>query len=134
MDEIKTNVSLLTSIPGVGIQTALAFVIYTNNFKLINEGKRLACFAGVVPFPNQSGTIRKKDRVSKHANMILKRIIHLAAMSVCKTKGELGEYYRRKIAEGKNKMSVLNALRNKLIQRMCAVINRQEPYQLILSK
>jgi len=33
------------------------------------------------------------------------------------------------VAEGKNKMSVLNAVRNKLVHRIFAVILRQTPYQ-----
>jgi hypothetical protein len=40
---------------------------------------------------------------------------------ICK-KGELHEYYLRKVAEGKNKMLVLNAVRAKLVLRMFAVI------------
>ncbi|OAV66287.1 hypothetical protein Barb6XT_02015 [Bacteroidales bacterium Barb6XT] len=38
------------------------------------------------------------------------------------TQGELHEYYERKVAEGKNKMSILNAFRVKLVHRMFAVI------------
>lgn len=58
----------------------------------------------------------------------MKTIVHMAALSVIRLKGELRDYYLRKIAEGKNKMSVLNAVRNKLIHRICAVIARGTPY------
>ena len=37
---------------------------------------------------------------------------------------ELKAYYSRKIAEGKNKMSVINAVRNKLVHRITAVVKR----------
>jgi transposase len=36
------------------------------------------------------------------------------------------------VAEGKNKMSVLNAVRNKIILRIYAVIKRQTPYHFDL--
>lgn len=52
----------------------------------------------------------------------------MAAMSSVKVKGELKEYYIRKVAEGKNKMLVLNNLRNKLVERMFAVIKRKSEY------
>lgn len=54
-------------------------------------------------------------------------------MSVIQIKGDLQDYYqpvRRcgKLKEGKNKMLVLNAVRNKLIHRVYAVIKRGEKY------
>nr|WP_240625632.1 hypothetical protein [Spirosoma pollinicola] len=49
-------------------------------------------------------------------------------MSAIRMKGQLQDYYQRKIGEGKNKMLVLNAVRNKLIHRVCSVVNRQQKY------
>jgi pullulanase/glycogen debranching enzyme len=43
--------------------------------------------------------------------------------------GELRQYYDRKVAEGKNKMSVINALRAKLIALIFAVINQDREYK-----
>lgn len=52
----------------------------------------------------------------------------MAAMSAIQLKGDLQTYYRRKVAEGKNKMLVLNAVLNKLIHRIYAVVQRGEKY------
>jgi len=52
----------------------------------------------------------------------------MAALSASKTSGELGQYYCRKVAEGKNKMTVLNAIRAKLVLRMFAVIKKEKEY------
>lgn len=96
----------------------------------------MACYSGVVPFANQSGTsINGKHRVSSYADKSIKTTLHLAAMSAIRLKNDLREYYLRKVAEGKNKMSVLNAIRNKIIHRIFAVIRSQIPYQydLLLS-
>ena len=49
-------------------------------------------------------------------------------MSAIRVKGEIQDYYLRKVAEGKNKMLVLNAVRNKLIHRVCAVVHHQQKY------
>jgi len=126
--DIKENIDLITSIPGIGMQCAINMIITTNNFKNFSSAKHLACYAGVVPFQNQSGIIVKKERVSKMANKNLKRLLHLAAMAACRTNGELKDYYIRKVKEGKNKMSVLNAIRNKLVHRIMSVIKRKSPY------
>lgn len=49
-------------------------------------------------------------------------------MSAIQVKGELQDYYQRKIKEGKNKMLILNAVRNTLIHRIYAVVGRGEKY------
>lgn len=126
---IKTNVELIQSVPGVGKVTAIQFVIITNNFKNFETAKHLACYVGVVPFANESGTIIKRPRISKMANLKLKTLLHLAAMAAIRTKTELKHYFIRKVKEGKNKMSVINAVRNKLVHRIWAVIERQTPYE-----
>ena len=129
--EVAGNVNLLRSIPGIGLQSALNFIVYTKNFTAFNSAAHLACYAGVAPFPNQSGTMHKRDRVSSFANKKLKKLLHMAAMAATKVKGEIKQYYIRKVKEGKNKMSVLNAILNKLVKRMFAVVQRQSPYVVI---
>ena len=129
-EEISENIKLMTTIPGIGTQNALYLVIVTNNFKAFTSAKHLACYAGVVPFQNQSGTIIKRDRVSKMSNKTIKKLLHLAAMAAIRFDPELKTYYLRKVEEGKNKMSVLNAVRNKLVHRIVAVISKKRPYEI----
>lgn len=120
----------IMSIGGIGIITAVNVIITTNEFKDIKDPKKFACYAGVAPFPHSSGSsIRGRERVSHLANKKMKYILHMAAVSTLKMKGELREYYDRKVKEGKNKMSVLNAIRNKLIARIFAVINQDKIYK-----
>jgi transposase len=126
--DMKKNVELIKTIPGVGEQTAVNMLVSTQNFTLFKSAKHLACYAVVVPFLNESGTIVKRARVSKMANQKLKMLLHLAAMAAIRTKSDLKAYYIRKVAEGKNKMSVLNAVRNKLVHRIWAVLQRQTPF------
>jgi len=55
--------------------------------------------------------------------------IHLGAMSAIRLENDLALYYRRKVNEGKNKMSVINAVRNKIIHLIFALIKNQTFYQ-----
>jgi transposase len=122
---------LLTSIPGIGKITAWYFLVTTNEFVLFKSAKQLACNVGVVPFEHLSGSsVRGRSRVSKMANKQLKKLLHLGALSLIKKDNEFKQYYERKVAEGKNKMLVINAIRNKLVHRVMAVVSRGTPYQL----
>lgn len=119
----------ITSVPGVGPATATEILVSTNEMKVITSAKKMACHAGVAPFEYRSGTsIRGKTRVSHQARKRLKSLFHLGAMSAIRRKGELQDYYQRKVAEGKNKMLVLNAVRNKIIHRIYATVERGEKY------
>ena len=62
------------------------------------------------------------------ANKKLKCNLHMASLRAVKLDGDLKAYYERKVLEGKNKMSVINAIRNKLLLRIFAVIRDQRPY------
>jgi transposase len=130
--QLKEQCTLATSVPGIGRITALNMIISTAEFTRIAEAKKFACYAGVAPFEHTSGSsIRGKTRVSKMANMTLKKLLHLAAMSAIQCCEELKAFYKRKVAAGKNKMSVLNAVRNKLISRVFACIKNNRKYQKI---
>jgi len=126
---------LVTSVPGVGPTIAAEVFVATNErsaarFEHISDPKKLACHAGVAPFEHRSGSsVRGSTRVSQHARKRLKSLFHMGAMSAIQVKGEIQDYYLRKVSEGKNKMSVLNAVRNKLVHRVCSVVHRGQKYE-----
>jgi transposase len=128
--KIKHQLELLTSIPGVGEIVALHFICYTNEFTRCSTGKQLACYVGVAPFKYTSGTsLNAPARVSHLGNRMLKSILHMPAVGQAYGKKDLHKYFDRKVAQGKHKMSVLNAIKNKLVLRMVAVIRNDRPFQ-----
>lgn len=134
--KLNQQQKLIKSVPGVGKVLSWTLLSKTDGFTTVTDPRKLACYSGVVPFDHQSGTsLRRKPRVSMLADKGLKTILHLAAMSAVRQNNDLNKYYIRKVADGKNKMSVLNAVRNKIIHRVFAVIKNQIPYQkdLVLS-
>lgn len=131
--EILKNYKFMTSVQGVGKILACYLILKTDNFSILNNPKKLACYAGVVPFEHQSGTsIYRRPRVSYLADKKLKKILHMAAIRVVRLDGDLKKYYIKKVKEGKNKMSVLNAVRNKLLARICSVVNNRRNYEINL--
>jgi transposase len=129
-EKLNRMYQIITSVYGVGFVTASYILVTTNEFININNPKKYACYCGVVPFEHSSGSsVRGKTRVSQMANKKIKTLLHLAALSTIRKQGDLQEYYNRRVAEGKNKMSVLNAIRNKLILRVFACVNQNREYE-----
>jgi len=133
-EKLNRMYQIITSVHGIGFVTASYILVTTNEFININNPKKYACYSGVVPFEHSSGSsVRGKTRVSQMANKNIKTLLHLAALSTIQIQGDLQEYYKRKVAEGKNKMSVLNAIRNKLILRVFACVNQNREYEKLYS-
>ena len=134
--QLNKQIDRMRSIPGVGKVLSCAILAKTEGFKLYNEPRKLACCAGVVPFNYQSGTsINSRFKVSHLADKSLKTLLHMAAMRAVRLNCDLKIYYERKVAEGKNKMSVLNAVRNKIIHIIFSLIKNETFYKnnLVLS-
>jgi transposase len=128
-EKIKTLHKLLLTVPGIGHITALHIICSTNVFTMCSSGKQLASYCGVVPFSYQSGTsIKGKHKVHKMANKELKRLLHMCALSAIQHYEEFKTYFERKKKEGKHVMSVLNAIKNKLVLRVFSVVKNNKPY------
>lgn len=126
---LKEQFELITSIKGVGPQTALYMIVYTNGFTKFRNWRKFASYCGTAPFPNVSGTsIRGKTKVSHLANKKIKSLLDSCAKSALQHNQEMTLYYNKRIEQGKNKMSTINIIRNKLLSRIFAVIERQKPY------
>ena len=129
-DTLRRLFELVTSVESVGPVLACEILVTSNEFKSFSNPKKYACYAGVVPFEHSSGSsIKGRNRVSKLSNQSLKKLLHMSAMSSVSREGELRDFYQRKVQEGKNKMSVLNAVRNKIIQRVFACVRDGRGYE-----
>jgi transposase len=126
---INKQFYLITSIKGVGRQTALFVIAYTKCFTAFDTWRKFASYAGTAPFPYTSGTsIKGKSRVSNLANKKVKALLNMCARSAITCNPEMKIYFQNRKAKGKNGMSTMNIIRNKLISRMFAVIKRGTPY------
>lgn len=131
--ELKTQFDLIVSIKSVGKQTALYMIAITHGFTKFANWRKFACYAGTAPFPYQSGTsIRGKTKVSHLANKRAKSILGNIAASAIQWNTEMKLYYQKRLAAGKNKMSTLNIICNKLLARIFAVVERGTPYVEIM--
>ena len=128
--QLKQNYLLVVSIKGVGMITAIALIVHTDNFLAFETARQLACYCGVVPFEKSSGTsINGGNHISRLANKDIKVLLTQCARCAVQYDKELAAYYIRKIAQGKKDRLVINNVRNKLIHRIFAVVTSKIPYR-----
>ncbi|WP_445711798.1 IS110 family transposase [Flavobacterium sp.] len=128
-EKLNNQYKLIKSIPGIGEQTSLYFIIATKAFSAFKNWRQFACYSGVAPFEYSSGTsIKGRTKVNHMADKKMKSLLQMCAMTTLKYDPQLKEYYLKKKEEGKNPMLVLNNIRCKLISRVFAVVKRETPY------
>ena len=128
-NELNKQAELIKSVPGIGEQTCLYFIIATKGFTAFKNWRKFACYSGVMPFQYSSGSsIKGKAKVNHLADKKMKSLLQMCALTAVKYDCQIKEYYYKKKLEGKNPMLILNNIRCKLISRVFAVIERQTPY------
>ena len=135
-EEGRTMLKQLISVPGIGKVVAPAILLHTEMFTKFTDSRKFACYAGIAPFEHSSGTsVRGKTKVSPMANKDMKKLLHLAAMAAVSGNNQYKIYYEARAEDkktgrpGKNKMSVLNAVRNKIVHTAFALIQNGTMYQ-----
>jgi len=125
---VGKNNKLLQTLIGIGQITSAYLISTTNNFESFTKSRKYACYCGIAPFPNSSGTRVGKTKVSHMANKKIKSLFSNCIASAITHDPEISLYFKRKRSEGKSYGVVANAIKNKLIHRVFAVIKRQTPY------
>ena len=126
---LKYQYQLVTSVKGVGLIVGASLLVYTDSFTKFKTWRHFASYAGTAPFPYESGSsIKRGKKVSNMANKTIKALLTNSAVSIIQHDKQMRLYYERRTKDGKNKMSVQNIVKNKLLARVFAVVKRGTPY------
>lgn len=128
-DSFKKTISLLLSVPGVGVLLASNIMVLTNGFTSHLNYKEAASYIGICPYEKTSGrTLYKKPRSKRYGPARLRKLLYLASLSVRTHNQSFKKYFLRKTAEGKPSHLVLNNIANKLLKIIFAVINSKTAF------
>ncbi|MGB6153537.1 MAG: IS110 family transposase [Pricia sp.] len=126
---MNRNYELLSSLKGVGLVVACQLIYHTCNFTRFDSWRAFSSYCGTAPFEHRSGTsIYRRKQCHYLGDRKMKSLLSMASVSAIQHDSELRLYYKRKLAEGKDKMLAINNVRNKLLARAFAVVKRGTPY------
>ena len=77
--EENPQAKLLMTQPGVGPNTALAFVLTIGDARRFPRGKQVASYLGLIPHEDSSGDRRRTGAISKQGNRMLRSLLVEAA-------------------------------------------------------
>ena len=128
-DHQQSQLTLLKSIPGMGVKTAIMLIVMTDGFNRFENAKQLCSYAGITPIIRESGSsVRGRSRISKMGNQKLRNLLFLCSFSACKYNKSCKELYDRIVAKGKSKKLALIAVCNKLLKQAFAIAKSGRPY------
>ena len=136
----QQQLTLLQSIPGIGLKTALFLIVVTNGFSKFETSSQLCSYVGITPTIRESGSsVRGRSRISKVGNRKLRNLLFLCSFTACKHNNGCSAVYERIVNKGKSKKLALIAVSNKLIKQCFAIAKSGHPYDenyvsVVLSK
>ena len=123
----QVHLTLLTSIPGISLKTALFMIVITDGFKKFENSKQLCSYAGITPTIRESGS-SVRGRISKVGNRKMRNLLFLCSFTACKHNKGCRDVYERIVNKGKSKKLALIAVSNKLIKQSFAIAKSGLPY------
>ena len=127
--EFDRQMSLLTSIKGIGNTLASALIIATGGFAHFDNAKQISRFLGLCPTYQQSGTsVNVKGHINRNGDTHLRGQLYIAACSSIRWNAACRETYERLHARGKSGKLAIVAVANKLIRQAFAVVTNNRPY------
>jgi len=129
-DDLKEQVELADSVPGVGPVIAKAFIAAIGDIDNFADAEQALSFLGTCPRQRISGTSLNKSWMSKQGNHILRKLLYMGAMATAtKSKNSVyKKYYESLVARGKSKRAAIAAVMRKIVRAMFAVVRDREPF------
>lgn len=127
--EVKRQVKLICTIPGIGILTAITILAETNGFELIRNRRQLASYAGFDIKEKQSGTsVKGKAKISKRGNKYLRKAMHLPALAAIRSDDRAKAIFTRLVSKHGIKMKAAVAVQRKLLEMSFTIFKTLTPY------
>jgi len=127
--DLKDKRDLLTSIPGIGNQTATFLLAEMPNLAAYPSAKQAAADAGLTPSEYNSGSsIHRQPHLSKIGNARLRKLLYFPALAALRYNPLIKQLRARLLERGKAKMVIVGAAMRKLLHLAYGILKHQLPF------
>jgi transposase len=118
----------LTACPGIGLITAMTFLVECHPVSRFHNSKRLASYLGLTPGQKSSGEHVRLGHITQEGNNYVRRVLIESAWTVIRHDPHLRNKYRRITAKGQNGKKAIVAVARSLAIRMRRCLIEEKPY------
>jgi transposase len=122
---------LLMTQPGVGPNTALAFVLTLGDVGRFRRGKQVASYLGLIPREESSGGRQRLGAITKQGNRMLRMLLVEAAQVAVRYDPEFRREYLHRCHQKPKAVAKVAAAR-KLAVRLYWMLRTQQPYPAVV--
>ena len=127
--ELSAATKLITTIPGVGLLTAVTVLAETDGFSLIHNKRQLTSYAGLDVKEKESGTsVKCKPRISKRGNKHLRKAMHLPALAAIRHSERYKATFTGIVGRTAIKMKAAVAVQRKLLEMIYTIYTTKKPF------
>jgi transposase len=123
------RVSLLESVPGVGVRTAEVIAVHFPDARRFRSADEVSAYAGLVPRQYQSGTTDRRGRITRRGPKLLRAALVECAWCSLRYNPWARTTWLRLQANGASKKKAIVALARKLLVRCWAILRTGQPWR-----
>ncbi len=128
LNKDATEVLLVSSIPGVGIDSAVAIVLEIENIERFETAKKMASFFGVHPTYKQSGDGLWGNYMSKKGRREIRAVLYMASLTGIRHNPVLKQMYARFRAKGMKHYQAMGVAMHKLLRIIYGVLKNKTAF------
>ncbi|WP_279116682.1 IS110 family transposase [Acidithiobacillus thiooxidans] len=125
---LKKQQELLSSIPGIGDNTATTLLAFLSPLDRCHSVKQVVAYAGLNPSIRQSGQWAGKTPIAKAGNALLRKALYLPAVTAKRYNPVISVFCDRLLLNGKRPMQVVVAAMRKLLHLAFGVLKSGKPF------
>ncbi|MBA3675432.1 MAG: IS110 family transposase [Chitinophagaceae bacterium] len=119
---------LLTSITGIGEQSAVEILVEIEDINRFETAKKLGAYFGTHPMWKQSGDGTWGNHMSKKGRSEIRGVLYMCGMSAVRHDEMFKGIYARARAKGKNHFSAMGVVMNKMLRIIYGVLKNKTKY------
>lgn len=124
------ELSLLTSIPGIGIRTACLLLAELGSVQRFATARKLVAFVGLTPTQFTSGTsVAQPSHISRLGSAYLRHILYMPCLAAIRFNPVIKDFFERLVRHGKHKKAAVVACMAKLLRMIFGVLTHRKPFQ-----
>jgi transposase len=123
-----SEVTLLTSICGLGEQSAVEILIEIEDINRFEDAKKLSAYFGLHPVFKQSGDGKWGNHMSKKGRSEIRAVLYMSGMTAIRYSDLFKRIYANARAKGKNHFNAMGVVMHKLLRIIFGVLKHKLPF------
>jgi len=122
------DVELLTSITGIGEQSAVEILLEIEDINRFDDAKKLSAYFGLHPVFKQSGDGKWGNHMSKKGRSDIRAVLFMSSLTAIRYSDLFKRIYANARAKGKNHFNAMGVVMHKLLRVIFGVLKHRLPF------